>query len=216
MLDDLNVMGLDSPRSAILSAVIFNASIIVALIPLALRGVKFVPTNATRLLRRNLLIYGAGGIIVPFIGIKLIDMVISCAGGGVMLRRQVLPAVVMVVIMTVLCGLVYTFAFTGFAQVVAPGKANGSLVQADGKDVGSELIGQAWVDKKGEPLPQYFQSRPSAATNTTDNGYDPTLSLGSNWGPANPDLLEGGVGAGEGLPRAERPRRTMRRCRSTR
>jgi K+-transporting ATPase ATPase C chain len=107
-----------------------------------------------------------------------------------MLRRQVLPAVVMVLIMTVITGVVYTFAFTGFAQVVAPGKADGSLVQVDGKDVGSELIGQAWVDEQGEPLPQYFQSRPSAATNTTDNGYDPTLSLGSNWGPANPALLK--------------------------
>jgi len=106
------------------------------------------------------------------------------------MRRQLVPAFVMIVIMTMLTGLVYTFAFTGFAQVVAPGKANGSLVQADGKDVGSEYIGQAWVDAKGEPLPQYFQSRPSAATNTTDNGYDPTLSLGSNWGPANPDLLK--------------------------
>ena len=106
------------------------------------------------------------------------------------MRRQLVPAFVMIVIMTMLTGLVYTFAFTGFAQVVAPGKANGSLVQADGKDVGSEYIGQAWVDAKGEPLPQYFQSRPSAAANTTDNGYDPTLSLGSNWGPANPDLLK--------------------------
>jgi potassium-transporting ATPase ATP-binding subunit len=80
VLDDLNVMALDSPRSAILSAVIFNALIIVALIPLALRGVKFVPTNATSLLRRNLLIYGAGGIIVPFIGIKLIDMIVTGLG----------------------------------------------------------------------------------------------------------------------------------------
>jgi K+-transporting ATPase ATPase B chain len=80
VLSDLNVMGLDSPRSAILSAVIFNALVIVALIPLALRGVKFMPTNATALLRRNLLIYGAGGIVVPFIGIKLIDLVIGAMG----------------------------------------------------------------------------------------------------------------------------------------
>ncbi|MET0627460.1 MAG: K(+)-transporting ATPase subunit C [Acidimicrobiia bacterium] len=106
------------------------------------------------------------------------------------MRRQLLPAFAMVVVMTVLTGLVYTFAFTGFAQVVAPDTANGSRVQVDGKDVGSEYIGQAWVDKKGAPLTQYFQSRPSAAINTTDNGYDPTLSLGSNWGPANPDLLK--------------------------
>jgi K+-transporting ATPase ATPase C chain len=106
------------------------------------------------------------------------------------MRRQLYPAFAMVVLMTIITGLVYTFAFTGFAQVVAKDKANGSLVQVDGKDVGSEYIGQAWVTKKGDPLPQYFQSRPSAATNTTDNGYDPTLSLGSNWGPSNPDLLK--------------------------
>jgi len=70
----LNIMGLRSPQSAILSAVIFNALIIVALIPLALRGVKFRPLSASALLRRNLLIYGLGGLIAPFVGIKLIDM----------------------------------------------------------------------------------------------------------------------------------------------
>jgi potassium-transporting ATPase ATP-binding subunit len=79
-LDRLNVMDLQTPRSAILSAVIFNALIIVALIPLALRGVKFIPTGAAQLLRRNLLIYGAGGVVVPFIGIKLIDMLVSTLG----------------------------------------------------------------------------------------------------------------------------------------
>src|SRR5262245_10658655 len=80
VLNDLNVMDLQSTRSAILSAVIFNALIIVALIPLALRGVKFVPTSAVQLLRRNLLIYGLGGVIAPFIGIKLIDIIISALG----------------------------------------------------------------------------------------------------------------------------------------
>jgi K+-transporting ATPase ATPase B chain len=72
----LNVMGLHSPQSAIMSAVIFNALIIVALIPLALRGVKYRPVGAAALLRRNLLIYGLGGIILPFIGIKIIDVVL--------------------------------------------------------------------------------------------------------------------------------------------
>jgi K+-transporting ATPase ATPase B chain len=80
VLNDLNVMDLQSPRSAILAAVIFNALIIVMLIPLALRGVKFVPTGAAQLLRRNLLIYGAGGVIAPFIGIKLIDIVLTALG----------------------------------------------------------------------------------------------------------------------------------------
>jgi potassium-transporting ATPase ATP-binding subunit len=80
VLDRLNVMQLQTPRSAILSAVIFNAVIIVLLIPLALRGVKFIPTSASHLLRRNLLIYGAGGVVAPFIGIKLIDLFISALG----------------------------------------------------------------------------------------------------------------------------------------
>ena len=80
VLNDLNVMSLNTPRSAILSAVIFNALIIVALIPLALRGVKFIPTNAAHLLRRNLFIYGAGGVVAPFIGIKLIDLLLTALG----------------------------------------------------------------------------------------------------------------------------------------
>jgi K+-transporting ATPase ATPase B chain len=80
VLNALNIMGLRTPQSAILSAVIFNALIIVALIPLALRGVKYRPMSAAALLRRNLLIYGAGGIVVPFIGIKIIDVVIHAIG----------------------------------------------------------------------------------------------------------------------------------------
>jgi potassium-transporting ATPase ATP-binding subunit len=79
-LDDINVMQLESPRSAILSAVIFNALIIVGLIPLALRGVKFVAAGAAAVLRRNLLIYGLGGIVAPFVGIKAIDVVITALG----------------------------------------------------------------------------------------------------------------------------------------
>lgn len=73
----LNIMGLHSPESAILSAIIFNAIIIPILIPLALRGVQYKPVGASALLRRNLLIYGLGGVIVPFIGIKLIDLLIG-------------------------------------------------------------------------------------------------------------------------------------------
>jgi K+-transporting ATPase ATPase B chain len=76
-LDALNVMRLSSPQSAILSAIIFNALIIVALIPLALKGVAYRPIGAGALLRRNLLIYGLGGIIIPFIGIKAIDLVVA-------------------------------------------------------------------------------------------------------------------------------------------
>jgi len=76
-LQKLNIMNLHSPESAILSAIIFNAIIIPILIPLALKGVAYKPIGASALLRRNLLIYGLGGIIAPFFGIKLIDLVIS-------------------------------------------------------------------------------------------------------------------------------------------
>lgn len=76
----LNIMGLSSPESAILSAVIFNALVIVALIPLALKGVAYQTGSAARLLRRNLLIYGLGGVLIPFIGIKIIDLILSHSG----------------------------------------------------------------------------------------------------------------------------------------
>ena len=80
VLNALNIMRLRTPESAVLSAVVFNAVIIIALIPLALRGVRYRPMGAAALLRRNLWIYGVGGIIIPFIGIKLIDMLISRVG----------------------------------------------------------------------------------------------------------------------------------------
>jgi len=80
VLNALNIMQLKTPQSAVLSAVIFNAVIIIALIPLALRGVKYRPMGAAVLLRNNLLIYGVGGIIIPFVGIKLIDMLITTVG----------------------------------------------------------------------------------------------------------------------------------------
>ena len=76
----LNIMGLATPQSAILSAVIFNALIIVALVPLALRGITYRPLGASIILRRNLLIYGLGGFIAPFIGIKLLDMLLVMLG----------------------------------------------------------------------------------------------------------------------------------------
>ncbi|WP_329447763.1 potassium-transporting ATPase subunit KdpB [Streptomyces sp. NBC_01426] len=80
-LDKLNIMGLTSPESAILSAVIFNALIIIALVPLALKGVRYRPTSADKMLRRNLGLYGVGGLIAPFIGIKVIDLLISLIPG---------------------------------------------------------------------------------------------------------------------------------------
>jgi K+-transporting ATPase ATPase B chain len=80
-LDKLNILHLHSPDSAITSAIIFNALIIVALIPLALRGVRYRPSSASAMLRRNLWIYGVGGLIIPFIGIKLIDIIITYIPG---------------------------------------------------------------------------------------------------------------------------------------
>ena len=112
VLDELNVMALDSPESAILSAVVFNALVIVALIPLALRGVRFRAASAAAVLRRNLLVYGVGGLIAPFVGIKAIDLVI----GGLrdrLMRRQILPAIVAFLALTVLTGIAYPLAVTG-------------------------------------------------------------------------------------------------------
>jgi K+-transporting ATPase ATPase B chain len=77
VLNSLNIMHLHNAESAVLSAVIFNALIIIALVPLALRGVAYAPMSAAALLRRNLIVYGLGGLVAPFAGIKLIDMAIT-------------------------------------------------------------------------------------------------------------------------------------------
>jgi K+-transporting ATPase ATPase B chain len=81
VLNKLNILHLHSPQSAITSAIIFNALIIIALIPLALRGVRYRPASASSLLRRNLWIYGAGGLIIPFLGIKAIDLIVQFIPG---------------------------------------------------------------------------------------------------------------------------------------
>jgi len=80
-LDQINLMRLSSPESAVLSAVIFNALVIIALVPVALRGVRYTPSSAAVMLRRNLLVYGLGGVVAPFVGIKLIDLVVSLIPG---------------------------------------------------------------------------------------------------------------------------------------
>jgi K+-transporting ATPase ATPase B chain len=87
-LDSLNVMRLSSPDSAILSAVVFNALVIVALVPLSLRGVRYRPVSADRMLRRNLAVYGVGGLIAPFIGIKIVDLLLS-----LLLPASLLPGI---------------------------------------------------------------------------------------------------------------------------
>jgi potassium-transporting ATPase KdpC subunit len=109
------------------------------------------------------------------------------------MRRQFVPAVISIALFTVLLGIVYPLVVTGVGQVAFKDKADGSFVSVGGREVGSSLIGQAFVDAKGRPIRAYFQSRPSAATGaegTTSAGYDPTLSAGSNLGPTNPTLVE--------------------------
>ncbi|MDQ1431964.1 MAG: potassium-transporting ATPase KdpC subunit [Actinomycetota bacterium] len=109
------------------------------------------------------------------------------------MRRQILPAIVSMVIFTLVLGVGFGLLVTGIAQVGFKDKANGSIVTVNGKEVGSSVLGQAFTDAKGTPLPQYFQSRPSAAAGAsgkTAAGYDPTLSSGSNLGPTNPDFLK--------------------------
>jgi K+-transporting ATPase ATPase C chain len=109
------------------------------------------------------------------------------------MRRQFIPAVLSMIVFTVVLGIGFGLLVTGIAQI--PGlkdKADGSIVERNGKQIGSSLIGQAFVDKRGNPIRRYFQSRPSAAVGaegSTDAGYDPTLSSGSNLGPSNPLLV---------------------------
>jgi K+-transporting ATPase ATPase C chain len=104
------------------------------------------------------------------------------------MRRQLLTAVGMVIVMTVICGFAYGLALTGVGQVAFGHQADGSFVQKNGKDVGSSLIGQSFTDSKGNPVPKYFQSRPSEAvtSSSTDNI---TVSEASNLGPSNPLLI---------------------------
>lgn len=103
-----------------------------------------------------------------------------------MLRRQLVTGLLMTVVLTVLLGFVYPLAVTGISQLTMKNRANGSLVEVDGKVVGSSLIGQNFTDTDGNALVQYFQPRPSNA----GDGYDAMSSSGSNLGPSNPDLLD--------------------------
>ena len=100
--------------------------------------------------------------------------------------RQYWVALRALLIFTVVLGVLYPLLITGVGQLVASSQANGSVVTSDGTVVGSSLIGQGFVDKKGNPLPQWFQSRPSAA----GDGYDASASSGSNLGPNSPALAK--------------------------
>ncbi|NNC10322.1 potassium-transporting ATPase subunit KdpC [Planctomonas sp. JC2975] len=100
--------------------------------------------------------------------------------------RQYWVAVRAMIVLTALLGVVYPLVMTGIGQLTMPAQANGSLITSNGATVGSSLIGQSFTDKKGKPLPQWFQSRPSAA----GDGYDANASSPSNLGPNNPDLTK--------------------------
>ena len=100
--------------------------------------------------------------------------------------RQYWVAIRAMLIFTVVLGVGYTAILTGIGQLVLPWQSNGSLVTVGGKVVGSALIGQSFTDKKGDALPEWFQSRPSAA----GTGYDASASSGSNYGPENADLIK--------------------------
>ena len=119
--------------------------------------------------------------------------------------RQLIAAVRALLVATVVLGLAYPLLMTGVAQLIAPDRADGSLVSADGQVVGSSLVGQAFTDDAGDPLPQYFQSRPSAGD------YDGTASGGSNLGPNSEELVglvtdrRAAVAALEGVPESEVP-----------
>ena len=107
--------------------------------------------------------------------------------------RQHIAAFRALLVFTVLCGLIYPFVMTGVAQLAFRNQANGSTVSFNGRTVGSSLLCQEFADAKGDPLPQYFQPRPSDAVNPsdkTDYGCDPGFSAASNLGPNNPDLVK--------------------------
>jgi K+-transporting ATPase ATPase C chain len=106
--------------------------------------------------------------------------------------RQLIAALRGLLLFTVICGILYPVVMFGIAQVAFHQQANGSLVSYHGRVVGSSLLCQEFTDAKGNPLPQYFQPRPSAAVNAdvkTDYGCDPGFSAASNLGPSNPDLV---------------------------
>ena len=109
------------------------------------------------------------------------------------MRRQLVPAVISMVVFTILFGLLFPLVITGIGQLAFHDKAEGSIVEQHGTKIGSSLIGQAFTDAKGKPLAKYFQSRPSSAVGASGDtvaGYDPTYSSGSNLGPTNPAFLK--------------------------
>ena len=211
-------MDLQTPRSAILSAVIFNALIIVGLIPLALRGVKFVPVGAAQLLRRNLLIYGA----------RRRDRAVHRhqahrhhrhRAGSQVMRRQLVPSVVSMVIFTVVLGHrvpARRSSASGRSRSTTRPTARSSSATARRsarRSSARRSPTRRAIRSRVLPVPAVGRGRRGGRPTA---GYDPTLSSGSNLGPTNPDFLKAVDAAGRGLPRSSTVSPTTTRCRSTR
>ncbi len=189
-LDELNIMRLASPESAILSAVIFNALIIVALVPLALKGVRYKPTSADRMLRRNLVIS-----LFPGIGRSAMT---NSVGNTARLIGAGLRALL---VLTVICSVLHPLAVTGIAQGLFSDRANGSEIKdSSGNVVGSSLIGQSYnlpkknpddAEEAAEPDLKWFQPRPSGGlgSNTVNQQYSLLLSGATNKPADNQDLV---------------------------
>ena len=168
----LNIMHLSTQNSAILSALIFNAIIIPCLIPLAMKGVKYRPMSSGKMLARNMMIYGLGGVVTPFVRHQN-HRHSDCPDSGrtAYLRRlltmdevtykntffhSLRQSLVMALILLLLCGFVFPVLLSGISAVLFPSQANGSLVYSYGQAVGSAHVGQEFTK------PYFMKGRPSA------------------------------------------------------
>jgi hypothetical protein len=201
VLGKLNIMGLHTPQSAILSAVIFNALIIIALVPLALRGVKYRPSAApASLLRRNLLVYGVGGIIVPFPGIWLIDQIVHLLHAGVRRRntmwKQLLPGLRITLTADGACGPAVSRRGHGPCQLLFPTSGQRK------PDFEPRPCGRLGADRPELHAPGIFSA---AAFGGRQRRLRPHRIRRSNLGPDQPEAGRSGEGVGGEVPGKENP-----------